>query len=190
MGKSAGGKDSLYRGLLNDKGLRLVPIVPYTTRPIREGERDGVEYRFTDLAGMQKLREEGRIVEERVYHTVHGDWYYFTADDGSIDPASASYLMIATPAAFPQIREHFGAERTHALLIEVEDGERLSRALSRERQQDTPKYKELCRRFLADCDDFSEEKLAAAGIAQRFENDDMQRCLEEIKQWIRSRSQD
>ena len=39
---------------------------------------------------------------------------------------------------------------------------------------------ELCRRFLADEADFSEEKLSEAGIVKRFQNDDLERCLQEI----------
>ena len=64
--------------------------------------------------------------------------------------------------------------------IEVEDGERLSRALQRERQQEQPKYDELCRRFLADQNDFSEENLREAGISRRYRNQNKTQCLEEI----------
>ena len=186
MGKSASGKDSLYRKLLEDKSLGLKALVTWTTRPIREGERDGVEYHFTDLEGLKRLREEGRVIEERVYHTVHGDWYYFTADDGQTDLAGESCLTILTPEAFVKLRAYYGAENVHPLYIEVEDGLRLSRALERERQQKEPKYKELCRRFLADSEDFSEEKLAEAGISRYFENNELERCLEELKRFIRS----
>ena len=56
------------------------------------------------------------------------------------------------------------------IYIEVEDGERLSRALNRERMQESPKYEELCRRFLDRCERFSEEKLKEAGITRRFVN--------------------
>ena len=38
-GKSASGKDSIYKALLEDKELRLNPMVLYTTRPMRDGER-------------------------------------------------------------------------------------------------------------------------------------------------------
>lgn len=45
------------------------------------------------------------------------------------------------------------------IYIEVEDGERLARALHREGKQEEPRYEEMCRRFLADQVDFSEEKI-------------------------------
>ena len=66
------------------------------------------------------------------------------------------------------------------IYIEVDDGVRLQRALNRERSQENPKYQELCRRYLADSEDFSEEKIAEAGIEKRFQNDDFEKCLEEI----------
>ena len=46
------------------------------------------------------------------------------------------------------------------------------RALNREREQEVPRYAELCRRFLADTRDFSEENLANLGITRRFVNQD------------------
>ena len=67
----------------------------------------------------------------------------------------------------------------------MEDGERLLRAIARERQQKTPQYEEMCRRFLADAADFSEEKLTEAGITRRFINNDMEGTIQEITEYIR-----
>ena len=67
----------------------------------------------------------------------------------------------------------------------MEDGNRLERALKRERKQKSPKYEEMCRRFLADQRDFSEEKLLEAGITRRFRNDeDRQLCMDEVAGYI------
>ena len=188
MGKSAGGKDTVFRRLLDDQTLGLKELVPYTTRPIRQGEQEGREYHFTDINGLEALKAQGKVIESRVYHTIHGDWYYFTVDDGQLDPSAGDYLMIGTLEAYTQIKAYFAkkgmAELVVPLYIEVDDGLRLERALARERQQSEPKYREMCRRFLADCEDFSEEKLAAAGITKRFDNTDLESCLAEIKKMI------
>ena len=72
--------------------------------------------------------------------------------------------------------------------MEVEDGDRLIRAIHRENGQQGPKYEEMCRRFLADASDFSEEKLREAGITRRFINDDMDTVLAEISEYIRQSS--
>ena len=184
MGKSGTGKDTLYRELLNDGALPFERLVPCTTRPIRAGEKNGREYNFYTVEEMQALEREGRIIESRCYHTVHGPWYYFTADDGQIDLARHSTLLIGTLESYVELRAYFGADLVVPVYIEVEDGERLQRALDRERAEKEPKYRELCRRFLADCEDFSEEKIAEAGIERRFENDSLERCEKEIKQYL------
>jgi hypothetical protein len=73
------------------------------------------------------------------------------------------------------------------IYIEVEDGLRLARAVERERLQTNPKYAELCRRFLADSSDFSEEKLKEAGISRRFSNEgEIEECIDEIKMEMRT----
>lgn len=179
IGKSSSGKDTIFKELLV-RIPQLKRVVPYTTRPVREGEENGVEYFFTDEEQVQKLEQAGRIIELRAYDTACGVWKYFTADDGQIDLEAGNYLMIGTLEAYEKMIQYYGAEKIIPLYIEVEDGERLSRALARERQQAQPKYKELCRRFLADEEDFSEEKLGRLGIDRRFCNEDIEHCLGEI----------
>lgn len=186
MGKSASGKDTIYQKLLEKKDLDLQRIVLYTTRPIREGEAEGREYYFTDEQKLQTLQNEGRLIELRSYDTVHGVWHYFTADDGQIELKSYDYLGIGTLESYQKMKEYFGQNTMVPLYIEVEDGERLSRALTREKKQKSPRYAELCRRFLADCEDFSEEKLLAAGITQRFSNANLEECMAEIEKKIKS----
>lgn len=105
-----------------------------------------------------------------MYSTVQGPWYYFTADDGQIDLAKHDYLGIGTLESYLKLKAYFGEQAMVPLYVEVDDGLRLSRALERERKQTEPKYAEMCRRFLADCEDFTEEKIAEAGIVRRFSN--------------------
>ena len=185
MGKSCAGKDTIYKRLLMEKELDLKKIVPYTTRPIREGEREGVEYFYTDEDGFQRLKAQGRIIEDRAYHTCHGLWRYFTVDDEQMQDTARSCLMIGTLEAYRRLQDYFGVDRLLPVMVELEDGLRLQRALSRELAQEHPKYAEMCRRFLADSEDFSEERIAQAGIARRFVNDDLERCLDEIRDYIR-----
>ena len=184
MGKSSSGKDTLYKELKKRfPGFRQVIL--YTTRPIREGEQDGVEYHFVPAEKLESCRKEGKLIEMRTYHTACGDWSYATVDDGQIRVGEADYLMIGTLESYRKMKEYFGAEALIPIYIEVEDGERLCRALKRERQQAVPRYDELCRRFLADKEDFSEEKLQEAGITRRYRNQDRVQCLEEIAEEIR-----
>lgn len=185
MGKSSSGKDTIYKRLMENKELGLRPVVMYTTRPIRAGEQDGLTYHFTDEAGLAGIRESGKLVEERAYDTCLGIWYYFTADDGQIQLEQHDYLLIGTLESYHRSRAYFGAEHLVPLFVDLDDGLRLQRALDRERQQDTPQYEEMCRRFLADSGDFSEEKIAEAGIRRRFINENLDTCLAEIENYIR-----
>ena len=150
MGKSSCGKDTLYKRILQEGILPLSSIVPYTTRPIRSGETDGVEYFFTDEQMLLDYERAGKVIEVRSYQTVHGVWHYFTVNDGQIHLESQNYLMIVTLEGYIKIRDYFGADAVVPVYIEVEDNIRLRRALDREEHQTEPKYAEMCRRFLAD----------------------------------------
>lgn len=185
MGKSSTGKDTIYKALLDQNDFGLKKIIPYTTRPIREGERDGREYHFCGEEQVRQFRQKNQIVELRAYNTVYGTWKYFTVDDGQIDLAADSYLLIGTLETYTKIRSFYGNDRVIPIYIEVEDGERLFRALAREREQKEPRYAELCRRFLADTEDFSEERLKAAGITVRFENRAFQDTVQIVSEYIR-----
>lgn len=184
MGRSSSGKDTIYKELLAQDGVMLRPIVPYTTRPIRAGERDGVEYHFTDEAGFQLLIGQGRVIEARAYHTCLGLWRYFTVADEGIDLRRSSYVVIGTLESYEQMRRFYGEDKVLPVMIELDDGVRLQRALDREKAQDHPRYEEMCRRFLADAEDFSTEKLERAGIYKTFYNDTLSRCLEEILTYL------
>ena len=134
------------------------------------------------------MQKEGRVIEMRTYQTVHGPWSYFTADDGQIDLEQGDSLLIGTLEVYEKLVDYFGEEHVVPLYIHVDDGQRLLRAVQREMQQAEPKYAELCRRFLADEEDFSEEKLNAAGISRIFENRDRNKVTEEIEAYIREKS--
>ncbi len=185
MGKSSSGKDTIYNKIISDESLELKTIVGYTTRPMREGETDGREYYFVTVEEMESLEAKGKVIERRTYNTVHGPWNYFTVDDSQVDLVNQDYLLIGTLESYEKVRNYYGNDVVVPIFIEVDDGVRLMRALKREMEQKEPKYAELCRRFLADSEDFSEEKIEKLGITRRFVNDDMERCIREIKEFIR-----
>ncbi|MBU3876563.1 guanylate kinase [Faecalicatena sp. AGMB00832] len=186
MGKSSSGKDTIYKRL-KERMPQLKTITLYTTRPVRAGETDGVEYYFVDEERLAEMENRGCVIELRAYNTKCGVWKYFTADDGQIDLDRQDYLVIGTLQSYEAMCKYFGEEIMIPVYIEVEDGLRLYRALERERIQDAPKYAEMCRRFLADQDDFSEENLRKAGIKKRFINEDIEVCLSEIQEYLQEK---
>ena len=183
MGKSASGKDTIYKKIL-EQMPRLSTVTLYTTRPMRDGEKDGVEYYFTDEKHLEQLRTAGKVIESRTYETVCGPWTYATVDDGQFERAGGGCLMIGTLESYEGMKKYYGEESVVPVYVEVEDGERLRRAIRREELQKIPKYEEMCRRFLADAEDFSEEKLQQAGISKRFLNIELENCIKEIKNSI------
>ena len=186
IGKSCAGKDSLYNILTKDKELDLKPVIRYTTRPIRDSETDGVSYHFVDTKGYADFKDSGKIIEEQVYHTMHGDWYYFTADDGGIDLEKNSYIAIGVLESFAGTRDYYGKDSVLPIYIDLDDGIRLQRALDREKLPENRRFAEMCRRFLSDADDFREERIKELDIPDeaRFENNDLEECAGRIKEWI------
>ena len=190
MGKTSSGKDTVYKRVLEhltlNQGVRAPKtVVIYTTRPMRPGETNGVEYFFVTEEELKTFREQGKVMEERCFQTVHGPWYYFTVNDGQIDLEHHSYMMINTLAGFEMIRSYYNKQNEDDVVIpvyiEADAKERLIRYINRESMQKKPNYSEVCRRFLADEADFAEEELARLGITKRYFNRELDVCCSEIE---------
>ena len=157
VGKSGNGKDTVMEQILSDNNLKIEKIVPYTTRPKRENEIEGVNYHYVDIPKMEQMEKEGLIIERRSYDTVHGVWNYFTADK-DID-RQRDYIIITTQEALERFVEKFGQDNIYVIYLLLDDKVRLERCIAREAMQENPNYKEVCRRFLTDEEDFDEETL-------------------------------
>lgn len=169
MGPSSCGKDTLKYKLLKQNIFDLKEIKLHTTRPKRSNEKDGVEYYFDTEKQMREYEENKSIIERRCYQTEYGPWYYYTTDK-NINLKNHNYITLNTLEGYDSYLKHYQKEEIISCLIELEEGLRLERALQREKQNKNPKYDELCRRFLADKKDFSEEELARRMIDYRINN--------------------
>ena len=150
MGKSASGKDSLLKALLQEPQFKEAkPIISCTTRPIRENETNGIDYHFLTNEQFTNLVLSNKMLEA----TVFNDWCYGT----SIDSLSASGINIGVfnPEGCEALRQN---ENITLCLIYVEatDKTRLLRSLNREKN---PDCHEIVRRFNADEMDFCEEEI-------------------------------
>ena len=77
LGGTGVGKDYLVNKVIERYNLNKV--ITSTTRPIREGEIDGVTYHFlTEEEFMNKLKNK-EFIETKKYNTVKGVWYYGTS---------------------------------------------------------------------------------------------------------------
>lgn len=186
MGKSSAGKDTIYK-ILKEK-IDVKPYVLYTTRPIRTGEKEGIDYNYvTDEEMKQYFQDENsKVIESRTYNTVYGPWTYATILDNQFS-SEKDLLMTGTLVSYNALLKYFQNKKNIEIIpiyIEVNDGVRLERALKREREQSNPKYIELCRRFIADSQDFSEENINKSGIKKRFQNNKLDDCVNEIIDYI------
>ena len=150
MGKSASGKDSLLKALLQEPQFKEAkPIISCTTRPIRENEINSIDYHFLTNEQFTNLVLSNRMLEA----TVFNDWCYGT----SIDSLSTSGINIGVfnPEGCEALRQN---ENITLCLIYVEatDKTRLLRSLNREKN---PDCHEIVRRFNADEMDFCEEEI-------------------------------
>lgn len=186
MGKSSSGKDTIKNLLLGKfteeewEKFHLSEVVMNTTRPIRTGEVNGKDYWFVDDNFLTEAKTANEIIELRQYQTIHGVWSYFTHVD-SIDLKNKNYIYLNTLEAYYNLIKYFSPDQIIPYYIYVkDDGERLQRALDRERRQSSPKYSELCRRYLADEVDFSLDKLNAIPNLRWYENDKLDECCLEI----------
>ena len=118
MGKSSSGKDTIFKKILENKELKLNTIILYTTRPIRAGETDGVEYFFVTEKEFGEFEQSGRLIEARAYDTVHGIWRYFTVDDGQVDFENKDYLVIGTLESYKRMKAYFGEKNLVPVYID------------------------------------------------------------------------
>lgn len=187
MGKSSAGKDTIYK-ILKEK-IDVEPYVLYTTRPIRTGEKEGIDYNYLTNEEMEQYSQEEncKVIESRTYDTVYGPWTYATILDSQFS-LGKDLLMTGTLESYNAILSYFKNKENIKIIpiyIEVEDGIRLERALKREKEQSNPKYVELCRRFIADSQDFSEENINNSGIKKRFQNNNLDKCVDEIVEYLK-----
>lgn len=179
VGKSGSGKDTLYHRILSSKKTDLIPVIPYTTRPKRAGEEDGVNYFFVTDTQLEQYEAEQEIIEKRQYQTIQGIWNYFTRkfplEEGK------NYFLITTLEGVQGILKYYPSDIVHIVYLALEEKERLLRCINREAEQKAPDYLEVCRRYIADHEDFSEE------ILKSFQNlHTINAMLEEeecLKQW-------
>ena len=179
VGKSASGKDTLFQEILRHKGKDLVPVIPYTTRPKRRNEDEGVDYHFSTEADLEHFRAEGRVIEERQYNTTQGIWRYFTVKFDR-EPGR-NYILITTLEGVAGISAAYGAQAVRTVYLALDDKTRLLRCIDREARQAAPDYEEVCRRFIADQRDFTEEKLLALPNLHRI--DAAQSLADCLRQW-------
>lgn len=153
VGKSGSGKDTFLKKQVK-KGIK--PIVSYTTRPMRSGEVDGVDYHFISNEEFNLMIANDKFLEYRVYNTlVNGNpdkWYY-----GSpiIDIENDNYVIVLDLTGAKDFIKYYGGENINIVYMCVNDKEREKRA----RQRGSFNQTEWDRRLVDDNKKFTLEAL-------------------------------
>lgn len=155
-GKSGVGKDTFIQGL--DKSKYNI-IIPYTTRPMRDGEENGKEYNFITEDQLSKLIVKKNYPSSTEYKVANGDtWTYITFCGQYKD--DMTNIIIATPEQIDEIKWYFNLSEESGdeiinIYLETPPTDRIIRMLKRT-DNDIEKINEVIRRFNADEEDFKE----------------------------------
>ena len=84
IGESGVGKDTLLKELINNKIIDE-GIISTTSRPMRNGEKEGREYYFISTEEFKNKINNNEFIEQRIYNTVNGDWYYGVSKNNNVD---------------------------------------------------------------------------------------------------------
>ena len=121
VGESGSGKTSIVNELSKNY-VNYNKIITYTTRPMRVGEVDGVDYNFVSNSKFKEMIKNNEFVE----HAIYRDWYYGTAKK---DCTGEGKIIILTPHGLRNIKkENFDIQ---SFYINVSRKERLIRLLER-----------------------------------------------------------
>ena len=179
LGKSAVGKDTMFKQIIRDPSIDIAPIILYTTRPKRSSEVDGIDYHFVSEQVMNSLEREDKIIEKRQYATIHGIWYYFTTKFDI--PDGRHFMTITTPGGYRKLAEKIGKEKMVLVHLKADDRTRLERSILRESRQKQPNYAEVCRRYLADEQDFENADFSDFTLFEIDANSEAICCLNQFK---------
>lgn len=163
MGKSSVGKDHIVKELLkSNPNVKLA--VSHTTRPMRNGETNGLEYHFIDKKTFLKRQQNGYFIETRKYDTFDTSgnkdtWYYGLSYDALKDSKNKDYIVILDLKGLNELVGALKDDNIEIIYIKADRTIRIGRALNREGKMNTKQIKEVERRFVADDIDFPDSLL-------------------------------
>lgn len=139
VGKAASGKD-FAKNILTEAGF--VYAVTYTTRPMRVGEVDGVDYNFISDKEFERYIE----LDEMYEYVKFNNWYYGTSIKDINDDKTNIFIM--TPSGISKLSKEDRKE-SYVIYIDTPDEVRIARLKERNDTNDS-----IDRRIAADNKDF------------------------------------
>ena len=170
LGQMLSGKSTLVRDLVTVTGIKQ--IITYTTRPIREGERDGVDYHFITSEEMDKPEFFGR----RDFHTVYREepYSYAMSKDDMLPFGDA--IIILDPQGVRAVKDEIGHSNVTTVFIDAPIDLLIKRGKLRGDSEE-----EVQRRLHADKDLFISAKYFADIVLDPTKDDMLSYMYEVIK---------
>lgn len=128
LGKTASGKDTIVNYLVNNLGYKK--LITYTTRPMRPGEVQNLQYHFISEEDFKKKISHGFFLEYKTYHTEFGDWYYGSAMD-DYKKTDDKTVVILTPEGYLDLLWKVKNIKHDAIYIKVDLSELQQRLIKR-----------------------------------------------------------
>lgn len=161
MGPSGSGKDTVLKEVLKKNPKEFNKIINCTTRPMREGEVDGVDYFFVS----PETFAEQVLNFDMIEATNFNDWFYGTSKDALVN--DAINIGVFSPEAVEALLESSEIELM-VLELAASDKTRLLRQLNREAN---PNVHEIIRRFKADEEDFADLDILRITLVNETKDD-------------------
>lgn len=177
-GKSSSGKDLIKKKLIKNgfKG-----VVTNTTRPPREGEKEGINYYYLSDMEFKNRIANGEMIEYHKYNTEFGVWYYGSSAN-NIDLNKHDYVIVLTLEGAEAYVNYFGAENCIVFYIDAPKSIREQRA----KERGSFNQDEWDRRVKTDNADFSQDKVAhICNFRVDNYNKTIYNLIKEIKEDIR-----
>ena len=172
-GKTASGKN-LVRDILVEK-YNYNPIVTYTSRPPRKGEKQDITYHFISTDEFIEKINNGFFAEWKDYVTNDGIWYYGTALDDCMN-ASDKDVIILTPDGVRDLKNN----DVNLITVYLYSNLKTIRHRLKFRGDD---LKEVERRIYSDIKDFKDAERLADRIVYNNLNDNIDNVVENVLYW-------
>lgn len=137
-GHTLSGKTTLAKKLEEELGIET--IVTSTDRPIRDGEKDGIDYYFHDIGDIDRTSHFGI----REFFTVYRKepFTYGIAHDSIKDYTKRDRVIVLDPQGYKSLKEEVGAEHLVSIYMNIPERELIARAVKRGDEE-----KEIVRRL-------------------------------------------
>lgn len=130
LGYSCSGKDKCLQ-ILNEYS-RYPIVVSTTSRPIRDGEVNGVNYHFVSKKKFQQMIVENQLLEYREYHTLVNNkpdvWYYGVNKN---ELGKGYRLAVLDSRGLEKIKEFYGEENVLSIWVDCPTNLRKQRNINR-----------------------------------------------------------